>query len=74
MPHKQNAYRVFWLGNQKGRDHLDDVCVDRRIKNVTKGNFNTMLLIRFIWLKERDKWSLVNMVMNLWFHKMWEVS
>lgn len=19
----------FWLGNQKGRDHLDDVCVDR---------------------------------------------
>ena len=21
-------HTVFWLGNQKGRDHWDDVCVD----------------------------------------------
>jgi hypothetical protein len=64
----------FWLGNQKGRDHWDDVCGDRRIKKWNLRQFNMIMWTGFIWLKEKDKWSLVNMVMNLWFHKMWEVS
>jgi hypothetical protein len=30
-----------------------------------------MVWIGFIWLLDRDQWrALVNMVMNLWVHKM----
>jgi len=43
------------LGNEKGRDHLDDVCVERGIKKWNLRQFYIMLWTGFIWLKERDK-------------------
>jgi len=44
----------FWLGNQKGRDRLDDVCTDRRMIIWNLRQFYIMWT-GFIWLKERDK-------------------
>ena len=47
----------FWLGNQKERDHLDDVCVDRRIKKWNIRQYNMMMWTGFIWLKKGTRVS-----------------
>jgi hypothetical protein len=57
-------HTIFWLGNLKGRNHLEDLSVDGRMNHREIGWEDVDW---FHLAEERDQWrDLVNTVMNLW--------
>ena len=69
------GYMVFWCGNLRERDHLEDPGIDGRI--IFKWIFRKWEGgMNFLDLAEaRDRWrALVNMAKNFRFHKMWGIS
>jgi hypothetical protein len=59
---------IFWLGNLKVRNHLEDLGVDRMI--ILKWILGSRVGSCVDWLhlvQDRDQWRIfVNTVMNLW--------
>jgi hypothetical protein len=67
----------FWWGNVREGDHLEDLGVDGRLilKWILKqwGGMGGMDWIHLA--QDRDRWqAVVNVVTNLRFHKMQEIS
>jgi hypothetical protein len=58
---------IFWLGNLKGRYHLQDIGVDgKKILERMFGKYGGGGVAWMLLAQNRDQWqSLVNTVMNL---------
>jgi len=49
---REEAYRRFWFGNLRERDHLEDLGVDGRIKlRWTFRKWDVRVLTGLIWLR-----------------------
>jgi hypothetical protein len=72
---EREAYTGFWWGNLRETDHLGDRC---RWKDNIWMDLQEVGCWGMDWIElaqYRDRWrALVNMVMNLRFHKMWGIS
>jgi hypothetical protein len=70
---KGEVHKGFWWGNLRKRDHFEDLGINVRIlKWIFKKCDGAVNWINPV--QDRDRWwALVNVVMNLVFHKTWEI-